>query len=180
MLGAKRIPWRSVLIPTIMPKPDVVALTGGYRKTPIFQIGADVYCDTARIADLLETLAPEPPLYPREHAATARAAARWSDAVLFQAAVALMFQPSAMQQSFGNRGAGEPDLRAFIADRVAMTRGATARRMPPHEAHATVVALLHELDAQLEDGRPFLHGGAPAISDFAFYHSLWFLGRNPQ
>lgn len=180
MLGAKRLAWRSVVIPSIMPKPDVIALTGGYRKTPIAQIGADVYCDSARIADLLESLAPEPPLYPREHGATARAAARWSDAVLFQAVVALMFQPALLQESFGDRGDGGPDLRAFIADRMAMVRGATARRPAPHEARATVVALLTEIDAQLGDGRPFLHGGAPAISDYAFYHSLWFLQRNPK
>jgi glutathione S-transferase len=47
MLGYKNLPWKSVMIPMIMPKPDVVALTGGYRKTPILQIGADIYCDTA-------------------------------------------------------------------------------------------------------------------------------------
>ena len=180
MLGAKRLAWRSVVIPSIMPKPDVVALTGGYRKTPIAQVGADVYCDSARIADLLEALAPEPPLFPREHAATARAAARWSDAVLFQAAVALMFQPSMLQQSFGDRGAGGPDLRAFIEDRMAMVRGATTRRPPPLEARATVTGLLREIDAQVGDGRPFLHGAQPDISDFAFYHSLWFLQRNPK
>ncbi len=179
MLGAKRLPWRSVIIPSILPKPDVIALTGGYRKTPIVQIGADVYCDTARIADLLESLAPEPPLYPRAHAAEARAAARWSDANLFQAVVALMFQPAALQESFGQRDGG-PDLRAFIADRMAMVRGATSRRPPPHEARALVAGLLRDLDTQLGDGRLFLHGGAPAISDYAFYHSLWFLERNAK
>jgi glutathione S-transferase len=180
MLGAKRIPWRSVIIPTIMPKPDVVALTGGYRKTPIAQLGADIYCDTARIADLLETLAPEPPLYPREHAAASRAAARWSDAVVFQAAVALMFQPSVMQQNFGDRGAGGPDLRAFIEDRMAMVRSATVRRPSVPEARALVSGLLRDIDVQVGDGRPFLHGAAPAIADYAFYHSLWFLERSPQ
>ena len=43
MLGYKGIAWKSVQIPPVMPKPDVVALTGGYRKTPILQIGADIY-----------------------------------------------------------------------------------------------------------------------------------------
>ena len=46
MLGFKQLAWRSVHIPPVMPKPDVVALTGGYRKTPVLQIGADVYCDS--------------------------------------------------------------------------------------------------------------------------------------
>ncbi|MDH3509928.1 MAG: glutathione S-transferase N-terminal domain-containing protein, partial [Gammaproteobacteria bacterium] len=45
-LGFKNLSWRSVQIPLIMPKPDLTALTGGYRKTPVMQIGADIYCDT--------------------------------------------------------------------------------------------------------------------------------------
>ena len=45
-LGIKRLAWRSVTIPVIMPKPDLMPLTGGYRKTPVMQIGADIYCDT--------------------------------------------------------------------------------------------------------------------------------------
>jgi len=47
VLGYKKLAWKSVIIPSIMPKPDVLALTGGYRKTPFLQIGSDVYCDSA-------------------------------------------------------------------------------------------------------------------------------------
>ncbi|HCE29343.1 MAG TPA: glutathione S-transferase, partial [Comamonadaceae bacterium] len=47
VLGFKNLAWKSVIIPSVMPKPDVVALTGGYRRTPLLQIGADIYCDTA-------------------------------------------------------------------------------------------------------------------------------------
>jgi len=64
ILGYKGLRWSSVLIPNIMPKPDVTALTGGYRKTPILQIGADIYCDTALIADVIEERHPQPTLYP--------------------------------------------------------------------------------------------------------------------
>ena len=44
MLGFKGLAWKSVQIPLILPKPDVVALTGGYRKTPIVQVGAGWCC----------------------------------------------------------------------------------------------------------------------------------------
>ena len=64
VLGFKQLAWRSVTVPSVMPKPDVVALTGGYRRTPVLQIGADIYCDTALICDVLEHLRPEPTLYP--------------------------------------------------------------------------------------------------------------------
>jgi hypothetical protein len=32
------------------------------RKTPLLQIGADIYCDTALSADVLERIAPTPTL----------------------------------------------------------------------------------------------------------------------
>lgn len=63
-LGLKGLAWRSVEIPMIMPKPDLTALTGGYRKTPVLQIGADVYCDSQLIMRELEPRHPIPSFYP--------------------------------------------------------------------------------------------------------------------
>ena len=57
VLGAKGLTWNAVEIPPILPKPDLLALTGGYRRTPVMQIGADIYCDTALICDVLDRLA---------------------------------------------------------------------------------------------------------------------------
>lgn len=54
VLGIKGIPWRSVTIPSTLPKPDYMPLTGGYRRAPSLQIGADIYCDSARIIAELE------------------------------------------------------------------------------------------------------------------------------
>jgi len=86
--------WRhSVEIPLIMPKPDVVALTGGYRKTPILQIGADILCDTKIIASAIESLSSIPPLEPKEVAASAQALSFWADTTLFGIAVGYLFQP---------------------------------------------------------------------------------------
>ena len=56
VLGYKKLPWKSVLIPNIMPKPDLMPLTGGYRKTPVLQVGADIYCDTQLIMLEIERL----------------------------------------------------------------------------------------------------------------------------
>jgi glutathione S-transferase len=79
ILGYKKLPWKSVLMPPIMPKPDVVALTGGYRKTPVLQVGADIYCDTALICDVLEHVRPEPTLYPPHLKGVCRIFAQWAD-----------------------------------------------------------------------------------------------------
>src|SRR5215472_5984710 len=63
-LGLKGLAWGSVEIPVIMPKPHLTALTGGYRKTPVLQIGADIYCDSQLIMRELERRHPTPSFYP--------------------------------------------------------------------------------------------------------------------
>src|SRR5579872_6452605 len=87
IMGYKKLSWKSVIIPRIMPKPDVVALTGGYRRTPILQLGCDIFCDTALIAEMLERAAPAPPLYPPALAGQARMIAHWADTQLFWTAI---------------------------------------------------------------------------------------------
>ena len=59
VLGLKGLSWRSVEIPRLPPKPDLMPLTGGYRMTPVMQLGADVYCDSQCIIREIE-LAPLP------------------------------------------------------------------------------------------------------------------------
>src|ERR1700742_3341774 len=61
-LGLKQLAWKSVIIPNMMPKPDLMPLTGGYRKTPVLQVGADIYCDTQLIMLEIERRCPKPPL----------------------------------------------------------------------------------------------------------------------
>ena len=67
-LGLKGIHWRSVIAPSFMPKPDLVALTGGYRHIPVLQVGADVFCDTRTILRELDRRVPSPPLIRAETA----------------------------------------------------------------------------------------------------------------
>src|SRR5262245_26533316 len=88
-LGIKGIAWRSVDIPRIMPKPDLMPLTGGYRKTPVMQIGADVYCDTQIIIRELERRFPSPSFYRGTDAGTANAFAFWSERATFAPAVSV-------------------------------------------------------------------------------------------
>ena len=83
-LGYKRLGWRSVIIPPIAPKPELMPLTGGYRRTPVLQIGADIFCDTRLILRELERRQPEPTLYPAATVATAHAIALWAETQLFR------------------------------------------------------------------------------------------------
>src|ERR1700689_1920242 len=66
VFGLKNIAWTSVRISRIMPRPDLMPMTGGYRRTPVLQIGADIYCDTQVILRELERRFPEPTLFPAE------------------------------------------------------------------------------------------------------------------
>ena len=169
MLGYKNLAWRSVIIPMIMPKPDVVALTGGYRKTPILQIGADIYCDTALIADVLEHLQPEPSFYPEPSKGMGRTLAQWADTTLFWTAMAYNFQPAGAAQVFA--GAPPEAAKAFATDRQAM-RGGVAR-MPAADATVSYKSYLRRLSDMLDDW-PFLLGSVPSVADFAACHPLWF------
>ena len=77
-------------IPNIMPKPDLMPLTGGYRKTPVLQVGADIYCDTQLIMLEIEKRAPKPPLLPVGQEGEARALAMWIDRNIFWPAVGVV------------------------------------------------------------------------------------------
>ena len=169
VLGYKNLAWKSVVIPQIMPKPDVQALTGGYRKTPILQIGADIYCDTSLICDVLEHLAPTPSLYPEPGKGLARTLAQWADSTLFWAAMAYNLGPKGAADMFGNT---PPEVaKAFSDDRRA--RSGSMTRLRPADAAAAYKSYLRRLSDMLDD-QPFLLGAVPTVADFACYHPLWF------
>ncbi|MFW5823719.1 MAG: glutathione S-transferase family protein [Marinobacter sp.] len=176
MLGFKGLAWHSVAIPPVMPKPDLTALTGGYRKTPVMQVGADIYCDTAMIARQLDRLHPLPALYPEGREAVAASVAQFADQVMFQHGVALNFQPQAVAERF--RGAPESVMKAFLADRRKLFEGGTASPLHPAQAMSQWPTLLGRLEQQLEDSGTFLLGEEPCIADFAYYHPLWFVAGN--
>jgi glutathione S-transferase len=165
VLGYKRLSWKSVIVPSIMPKPDVVALTGGYRKTPVLQIGADIYCDTVLICDVLEDVEPKPSLYPDASKGVDRIVAQWADGTLFWTAIAGPKDPAHMY------GGAPQAAEAFMADRNAMF--GSMFRPRPADAAAAHRAYLQRLAGML-DGKRYLFGDAPCIADFAAYHPLWF------
>ncbi len=170
IFGLKSLAWRSVLIPSVMPKPDVVALTGGYRKTPILQIGADIYCDTALIARVLDARQPAPSLYPAS-APLAVPLAQWADGTLFGAAVSWAMQPAGITAILGQPS--PETLKVFATDRAAM-RGSLPR-LTLADGSVQLKAHLAALDGQLDAGGPWLFGAEVCIADFSVAHCLWFI-----
>jgi glutathione S-transferase len=172
ILGFKKLSWSSVHIPSIMPKPDVMALTGGYRKTPILQIGADVYCDTALIAEELETRYPSPSLYPVGVAAASRMLAQWADSTLFWAMIPFTMQPAGLATIF--EGLSPEAVKAFADDRTVFRANMSRMRVP--DAVAAFTIYLQRL-AEILGSQPYFFGAAPSIADFSIYHNLWYVLR---
>jgi glutathione S-transferase len=165
-LGLKGLSYRSVTIPTVMPKPELLPLTGGYRRTPVMQIGADIYCDTLLILRRLEALHPSPSLYPGNSEGVATALAWWSDKSIFPPALGVLAAVI-----------GHELPADFVAERKAFgfpleAEEATAmlhRHLQQGTAH------LGWLAKMLGDGRPFLLGPSASAADLAAYCPVWLL-----
>lgn len=177
LLGFKGLSWRSVKISPVMPKPDLTALTGGYRKTPVLQVGADIYCDTALIARRLEQEKAAPTLYPEGQELVVAAFAAWADSVVFQHAVSLVFQPESVAVRFGKL---PPEaIKAFLADRAGLFSGGSATRVSAEQAKHQWPTLMARLEQQLQREQGDFLFGEPSIADFALAHPLWFLKATP-
>ncbi len=174
LLGYKQLTWHSVDISPIMPRPLLMPLTGGYRKTPVLQHGADIYCDTRVIATFLERHAPTPALATASPFA-ADCLAHWADTHLFRTVVAVCFQPKALAVQFGSLT--DEQRAAFAADRAELTKGGSGLDpVPPASAEAALAQHLEQLEASLEEN--FILGNSPGVADFSVYHCLWFVASN--
>jgi glutathione S-transferase len=177
LLGFKGLSWRSVKISPVMPKPDLIALTGGYRKTPVLQIGADIYCDTSLIARRLEQEKALPAFFPEGQEMIAATFAAWADSVMFQHAVSLVFQPESIAVRFANM---PPEaIKAFIADRTELFSGGSATRLSAEQARHQWPTIMARLEQQLQREQGDFLFGEPSIADFAMAHPLWFLKATP-
>jgi len=88
-LGLKGVSWRSVEIPVWTPRPKLTPMTGGYRRTPILQLGAEFYCDTLLILRVIEELGSSRSLYPARQEGTVKALCWWIEKSSFMNAVCL-------------------------------------------------------------------------------------------
>ena len=169
-MGYKGLAWHSVEVPIWPPKPELMPLTAGYRRAPVLQIGADVYCDTLLILRELDRRHPEPTLYPDDQLGLAAALSCWADAACFLPAATL-----------ATSIIGDAIPPEFIADRIAFmkhdfgkaasVRDLLLNRQRMHAAMAVLADLL-------KDGRRFLLGRNLSAADLSAYHTLWFVRKN--
>lgn len=170
-LGLKGLAWRSVDIAPAPPRPLLEPLTGGYRRAPVLQVGADIYCDTNIILPALERLHPSPTLYPNGCEGVARGLSfAWERA---------MWIPTigVLAHFIGDKFPPE-----FIKDRkegylgIDISKAAMAPQLPAHRQH--VSAQYAWLKTALADGRRFIFGDAPSALDLTCYQTTSLLRKN--
>jgi len=164
MMGLKGLDWLSVEMPLIAPKPDVEALTGGYRGTPILQVGADVFIDNWMIARALDSRAPAAPLNPRG-SLEAAAVYAWCERLF----IPLLHSAFATYKS-----QWEPD---FLADRKRVFPDVDfdSLHIADPDRRSQVSAFLGEVAAQLGRGVPFLGGETPDSGDVHVWGMIWMI-----
>jgi len=170
IFGFKQVAWNSVRISRIMPRPDLMPMTGGYRRTPVMQIGADIYCDTQCITRELERRFPQPRLLPKVLEGLVWGIAMWTDRMFFQSTVNLVFGSLADKVS-AEFIADREKLRGAKFDVAGMT-AAIPQMRDQFRAH------LQWIDAQLCDERVWLAGTSPSLIDINAYMNVWYARSN--
>jgi glutathione S-transferase len=165
ILAYKNLPWRSVEQPNLMPKPDLTPLTGGYRKVPVLQVGADVYCDTACIARRIEELYPDPPCIPADGRAEITMLEEWADHRF-----AFQCVPSVVLELLPAMPDGILDDRAKMSPLLSK---ASLTAFAPHTREQSLLSL--DLLEERLASRAWLVGDSFTLADAACYHPLWFL-----
>jgi glutathione S-transferase len=173
-LGLKGLSYRSVDIPGLPPRPLLAPLTGGYRRAPVLQIGADIYCDTHIILPALERLYPAPQhksFYPNGSEGLARGLSfAWERA---------MWIPTIGVLTHYIGDAIPPE---FIKDRkegylgIDISKAAMAPQLQQCRQH--VSAQVAWLTRALDGGKKFVFGDAAGALDLACYQTIWLLRKN--
>ncbi len=168
-LGVKGLAWHSVEQNRLPDRPELFAMTGGYRRIPVLQSGADIYCDTQLIFRELEVRAPQPSLFPPEHAGLGFALSRWIDGELFELCVRVAFAPVADQLP-----------AALIADRTRLyfgPDGDMAREAAdlPHTLSQLRTQLGWLEQRLVAGGSDFLLGPKVGHADLLAWYCYWFV-----
>lgn len=170
-LGLKGMTWHSVDTPMVLPKADHLELTGGYRRVPVLQIGADVYCDTHLITRVLDRIQPTPALSPPGQETVENALSRWGETSFMMVVMAY----------FGIGNIFDDD---FMEDRKnTMLAPGTDLDDAPKLLPTKLLQLkdnIRRVEAMLEDGRPFLLGESACAADLSTYHPLMMLGLHEK
>ena len=166
-LGIKKLGWRSVEHNRLPDRPELFAMTGGYRRIPVMQVGADMYCDSQCILREIERRHPSPTFFPGPGKGMPWGVSRWTDGPLFELMFRIAFAPAV-----------DTLPPALVADRARLYLGPGGDLKKeladlPHTL-AQLRGQLGWLDNQMMSGKKFLTAEEPSLADAAVWHLLWF------
>jgi glutathione S-transferase len=165
MMGLKGLSWQSVEMPMIAPKPHVEALTGGYRGTPVLQIGQDVFIDNWMIARALDEFDTNGPAINAQGALSEAALYAWGERLftpLLHAALAA-YQSEWDADFLADRKQVFPDVDFDTLD------------VSDPDRLSQVRAYLSTVEAQLSTGQDFLGGAQPDGWDIHVWGMVWMI-----
>jgi glutathione S-transferase len=169
-LGLKQLAWQSVDIPGMPPRPLLSPLTGGYRRAPVLQIGADIFCDTHAILSALERLQPQPSLFPAGSAGLARGLGFAWERQMWIPTIGVLVHYI-----------GEHIPEEFLKDRkegylgIDISKNAMA---PQFQEHVQFVRAQVSWLAQALAGQDYLFGSAVSAADLACWQTIFLLRKN--
>ena len=179
MFGYAGLPWQSLVAPEMPPRPNLDPLTGGYRRIPVAQIGADLFCDTRLICDEISVMAGKPELASHYGTAATRAYTANLESTVFWACVLSIPVGVTLKQLVRNIGVWKT-LR-FLKDRAGVGKNSHMDTPSPKEAARGFQQHLEEMEQRLQAS--FLFSDEPTYADFSAYHTLWFkreVGKLPM
>ena len=165
MMGLKELSWQSVEMPMIAPKPDVEALTGGYRGTPVLQIGRDVFIDNWMIARALDEFDASGPAINAQGGLREAALYAWGERLftpLLHAALAA-YQSEWDADFLADRKRVFPDVDFDTLD------------VSDPDRRSQVRAYLGTVEAQLGLDRDFLGGAQADSCDIHVWGMVWMI-----
>ncbi|MGM0766789.1 MAG: glutathione S-transferase family protein [Pseudomonadota bacterium] len=171
MLGYAGLPWQSVTVKEMPPRPVLDALAGGYRKIPVAQLGADVFCDTRSVAREVARLSGKQELILEQQPDDVQAFVQETDLKVFLACVIAASDGRMLKKLI--RETSLFNALRFLKDRIAMGRKSRVKAMKGPRAKARVLSHMAQMESMLD--QDFLFGPSPCIADFSAYHGLWFV-----
>jgi glutathione S-transferase len=180
LLGFKGLSWRSVEVPVIPPRPCLQTALGAFRRIPVLQRGADYFCDTRLLPEVLDSVQPEPPLLPAHARPLSALIANWAEPKVFLMMGAVRFETredmQALREYDVHPGDFMRDRAPFMAPAVDTRRSASVR----DSSRDHVLAYLCVLESLLGATGKYLCGDRPVAADFSAYHTVWWLRAPPS
>ena len=171
MLGYAGLPWQSVIVKEMPPRPALSILAGGYRKVPVAQNGADIFCDSRAIADEIVRLSGRTELSLAGQPQTVIDFVRTTDLEVFLACVIAASDGRLLKKLV--RETSLFHAFRFLKDRISMGRKSRVKALRGPQAKEKVISHISNMESMLSEN--FLFGSTPCIADFSAYHGLWFV-----